>query len=445
MERAVVMKKFSFRMCLVVMICMSISFVIAGDSYAQPIDTQGLEGYWRFDEGSGSVVIDHSGKGRNLTIAGNPSWTAGKNDKAFSFDGNTVLILDGRNQIRAYNFTISMFVKINDFPMSDTGANILIANEGVSALGQGSVDFGFFGGKLYSYVTGMQWDRGDRVAGNTDFTSLKQTWHHIAVVYNQDYNEEIGKSFVFVNGNLDGSAELTMTVGGDIILGFPRTVSFPKYNATIGGFRDDSRNILRSIIGEIDDLMIFSRALSNDEIAILAGVKQPETQITEVEVEQPAEPTQTPEVEKEKEPAATVVTNDKPIEPAPKESESITPIDKPVQQPNEEVKQEEVPITNEIEPETPDTSNQDNNLADETLDETAQSSVDVVDNNQDSTIGVEQDIEESKDIRADETSNNSTSGSYLPFLYAIPILLIAAVVGLVLRHLYFKKMKKNNA
>lgn len=49
--------------------------------------TDGLVGYWNFDEGSGTVAHDTSGFGNDGTIYGNPTWTTGISGNAISFDG----------------------------------------------------------------------------------------------------------------------------------------------------------------------------------------------------------------------------------------------------------------------------------------------------------------------------------------------------------------------
>ncbi len=46
----------------------------------------GLVGWWRFDEGSGTIAGDSSGNGNNGTIYG-ATWVAGKYGQALSFDG----------------------------------------------------------------------------------------------------------------------------------------------------------------------------------------------------------------------------------------------------------------------------------------------------------------------------------------------------------------------
>ena len=47
----------------------------------------GLVGYWRFDEGSGSIAYDYSGNGNNGTLINGPTWVDGILGKALEFDG----------------------------------------------------------------------------------------------------------------------------------------------------------------------------------------------------------------------------------------------------------------------------------------------------------------------------------------------------------------------
>ena len=53
-----------------------------------PPPTQGLIGYWNFDEGSGTVAHDSSGSGYNGTVNG-ATWTTGKINSALNFNGTT--------------------------------------------------------------------------------------------------------------------------------------------------------------------------------------------------------------------------------------------------------------------------------------------------------------------------------------------------------------------
>jgi len=46
-----------------------------------------LVGHWKLDEGSGTTVLDSSGKGNDGTIVGNPTWVPGVTGKALEFHG----------------------------------------------------------------------------------------------------------------------------------------------------------------------------------------------------------------------------------------------------------------------------------------------------------------------------------------------------------------------
>jgi large repetitive protein len=54
--------------------------------------TQGLIGYWNFDEGSGTVAHDTSGSGYNGTVNG-AAWTTGQINGALSFNGGTAYVV----------------------------------------------------------------------------------------------------------------------------------------------------------------------------------------------------------------------------------------------------------------------------------------------------------------------------------------------------------------
>jgi hypothetical protein len=49
----------------------------------------GLVGWWKLDEGEGSIVRDSSGNGNNGIAIGSPTWTTGPAGVALSFNGTT--------------------------------------------------------------------------------------------------------------------------------------------------------------------------------------------------------------------------------------------------------------------------------------------------------------------------------------------------------------------
>ena len=92
------------------------------------------------------------------------------------------------------------------------------------------------------------WDEsegGDQIIGST--TLDIDTWHHVAVTYDGTAIE------VFVNGVSDGTANAA-------------NLSLPTVGS-IGGHDDGAGGDEDNLLGAIDELTIYDRALSADELA----------------------------------------------------------------------------------------------------------------------------------------------------------------------------------
>jgi len=91
---------------------------IAGNTMSQTmIDYQyasGLVGYWKFDEGSGTIVEDSSGNSNDVTVNG-ATWTNGKIGGALSFDGVDDYVGIGTNDFNASSGTIVLWIMANGF------------------------------------------------------------------------------------------------------------------------------------------------------------------------------------------------------------------------------------------------------------------------------------------------------------------------------------------
>ena len=74
------------RCLLIVMAVLFAVSVLVSSSYAE-IDPNSVVGLWLFEEGTGNVAIDSSGKGNDGVFVGQPKWTNGKYGKALEFDG----------------------------------------------------------------------------------------------------------------------------------------------------------------------------------------------------------------------------------------------------------------------------------------------------------------------------------------------------------------------
>jgi len=181
-----------------------------------------LVGYWRFDEGSGGTAGDSSGLGNDGTIYG-ASWVDGKYGKALSFDGDDYVkvFADASHDITD-EVTIEAWVKSNNWSPSAT-KRIVTKNN--------------------------YWN-----LDCSGFDTAK--WYHIVGTY----SKSAGKATLYVNGEVFAEEFVT----GDITGGTEHAIYIGrKYVST--DFWD----------GLIDEVRIYNRALSPEEIQALYSTPPP--------------------------------------------------------------------------------------------------------------------------------------------------------------------------
>lgn len=255
---------------------LSAALLFSGTALVSSAATSGLQAYWNFNEGSGSIAYDSAGaaSGRNLSVAkGTAQWTTGRDGKAFYFNGSTVLSMDGMKQIMSQNITVSLWAKLDTLPATgDTsGLNEFLSTEQAGAIGKGAMDFGFAFGSMRSYVVNaFAQGTGDEVTNkNINAKSYVGSWHQFAVVYDED--NEVGK--LYVDGKLVQKSDLTSIPGIPIYLGYPKNRSYPvTTNLDIGGYINTDGKAVRTIKGAVDELRVYNRALSDSELQTLASV-----------------------------------------------------------------------------------------------------------------------------------------------------------------------------
>jgi len=86
--------------------------VFANSGYAK-INPENVVGAWLFEEGSGNIAKDSSGKGNNGEIKGSPKWINGKFGRAMEFNGKVVLYINGEIDKKA-SLTGDMMVNDKD-------------------------------------------------------------------------------------------------------------------------------------------------------------------------------------------------------------------------------------------------------------------------------------------------------------------------------------------
>jgi hypothetical protein len=202
---------------------------------------EGLVARWTFDEGSGSVLRDITGRGHNGTLHGDPRWVDGIAGKALLFDGayDYVSVDDSPElDFGTGNFSYSLWFRLDSIPSSWSQLLCKRALAGedyevqISASGQIEFIFG---------------DRNNGYARTLSATYLKpNAWYLVTVVR------------AGISGRLYINAKLDMT------LNTTQNVT----NGSILTLACDS-NIYEFYKGTMDDVRIWNRALSSEDVGSL--------------------------------------------------------------------------------------------------------------------------------------------------------------------------------
>lgn len=197
----------------------------------------GLVGWWRFDEGSGTIAGDSSGNGNNGAISGE-TWVTGRYGQALSFDGvsHYVGVPDSLSLEVTGAITLESWIKTTNVNkqavVTKSGSYLLYAGTG----GDGRV-YGYLYGTTSAWLGGTA-----NVADNL--------WHLIALTYDPNAGANNFKLYV------DGALDAQYTVTGSISSTSNRVGIGDRPDA---GYRD-------FFDGTIDEAHVYNRALSAGEI-----------------------------------------------------------------------------------------------------------------------------------------------------------------------------------
>ena len=213
--------------------------LILGLSMALTATTQAeLVGWWRFDEGSGTVASDASGNGNNGTLNGGPQWVAGYYGSALEFDGTDDWVDCGSDpSLDLTTWTIMFWLNLNE--NKDFNGYLvkgLDAAENYEVLTYGDGHFHF----------PILFTDGSRTYGNTDAgICVVGEWAH----YTYTYDSTEGRRF-YKNGSL---------VFEDTESGTPQASTT---SLTIG----NEQPMSRYVNGTMDDVRIYNHVMTEPEI-----------------------------------------------------------------------------------------------------------------------------------------------------------------------------------
>ncbi|HEC03850.1 MAG TPA: LamG domain-containing protein, partial [Phycisphaerales bacterium] len=215
---------------------------IVAATTAQNIDPS-LVGWWTFDEGAGNVAGDLSGKSVAGTLVNGPTWGfEGDHRGVLQFDGvDDYVFIDGHFNLPVY--TMSLWFRVD----GGSGARDIISAYAVGVQhgillelqGDGQLRY------LHRYPLGTGGGSNIRVA---TATYDDNTWRHVAMVKAEN------RITLFINGEEVGTAGDTSEFNPGDTFGIAL------------GILDDERTPQRHLPGAIDDVRIYDRPMTAEEI-----------------------------------------------------------------------------------------------------------------------------------------------------------------------------------
>jgi serine/threonine-protein kinase len=217
----------------------------------RPTLTDGLVGYWKFDDGQGKLVTDSSPNGNHGVLLGNPRWVAGKSGGALSFAGEGSKDAIEIRRSPSLDITGPMTIAAWVWPETKTGVqSILSRNLGTTQRGYTLRINGEEEGGRMEFIISSDGKREESVTASNPIEA--GSWSHWAGVF-----EPLIALRIYRNGELDASATTNV----------PRQQFNNKQDLGIAR-RPGGTHPFRGRIGEV---RIYNRALTAAEIRQLAG------------------------------------------------------------------------------------------------------------------------------------------------------------------------------
>ncbi len=190
-----------------------------------------LVGWWRFDEGSGTVANDSSGNGNDGTFNGDPQWAAGMLGGALEFNGTDdyVEVPDNESLHLWERFTLAAWI----YQVESSSSRI------IDKIGAGTAN----GPHLDTHPgTTLRSCSGTCVSTAADYTL--EEWHHVAVTFDE------GDVKLYIDGSIEGEGSAPSPLAGNSL------------SLRIGA-DSDGQSLFH---GLIDDVRVYNRALTEAEI-----------------------------------------------------------------------------------------------------------------------------------------------------------------------------------
>ncbi|MHC4706080.1 MAG: LamG domain-containing protein [Planctomycetota bacterium] len=206
---------------------------------------QDLIGHWKMDETTGTTAYD-SAKGNHGPLINGPVWTSGQVNGALGFDGVDDYVdvgdMDSLDFGADDNFSISAWIKCKK-----DKSTVVAKRDHDGSRWQEGYELRIHQSRLYFVIEDMT-GAATQVFGATTVTDDK--WHHVVAVR----DTVLDKVFIYVDGSRD-AAPVTDTTSAAL--------------STDESFRIGRTYTAQYFDGIIDDVRIYGRALSAEEIRAL--------------------------------------------------------------------------------------------------------------------------------------------------------------------------------
>ncbi|MGD2094745.1 MAG: discoidin domain-containing protein [Phycisphaerales bacterium] len=219
-----------------------------------------LVAYWSFDEGSGTTAYDLTGNGNDGVFVGDPQWVAGKYGGALEFNGDDYLNCGNGPSLQIRDeITIVFWFQVEAF-QNDWEAFLAKSDSAYRASRSATT-----GNATHMGLSGTSVGNGNGYF-DASVTVTDGQWHHWAGVYDGT------EARVYIDGVLDttsaGTGQISLS-SSDLYIG------------------ENSGATGRLLHGILDDVAIYSRALSLEEIqTIMEGFVSPELALNPIPEEE---------------------------------------------------------------------------------------------------------------------------------------------------------------
>ena len=226
----------------------------------------GLAGYWALNEGTGTTANDSAPTGVNEvgTLRGNASWSTQGLGRSVQFAGSGVVSLADSSELNLTTVTqrtVSLWFQVAAGQIG--GSRQVLFEEGGLARG---VNAYLDGGRLY--VGG--WNPATTESGWAGTFLSSQplqggVWHHVALVLSGGSTVQANGLKGYLDGVQFGSGAASQLWSHGDDTGIGRSAEYTVFHSGSGSLD------AHGVTGLIDEVRVYKRALSDQEIQVLAG------------------------------------------------------------------------------------------------------------------------------------------------------------------------------